>query len=53
MKSLAEYIQEKLIIKKKNNQYKYFPQTKKELREIIEKRIEEEGDEVDLNNIDV
>ena len=52
MKSLVYYIQEKLVIKK-SNQYKYFPKTKKELREIIEKRIEEEGDEVDLNNIDV
>ena len=54
MKSLKNYIQEKLIIKKnKTDGTKYFPKTKKELREIIEKRIEEEGDEVDLNDIDV
>ena len=54
MKSLKSYIQEKLILKKgKNNSYKYFPETKKELREIIIKRIKEEGNEVDLNDIDV
>ena len=53
MKSLSSYIQEKLIIKKSNNNYKYFPKTKKELKDIILKRIEEEGNEVDLNDIDV
>ena len=54
MKSLTHYIQEKLIIKKnKSTNYKYFPKSKEELREIIEKRIKEEGNEVDLNDIDV
>ena len=54
MKSLSSYIQEKLIIKKsKNNSYKYFPKTKKELKVIIKKRIKQEGNEVDLNDIDV
>ena len=53
MKSLTHYIQEKLIIKKKSNNYNYFPQTKKELQDIIKKRIEQEGNEVDLNDIDV
>ena len=53
MKSLKNYIQEKLIIKKSNNNYKYFPKTKEELKDIIEKRIEQEGNEVDLNDIDV
>ena len=54
MKSLKNYIQEKLIIKKsKNNSYKYFPKTKKDLRDIIFQRIEAEGNEVDLNDIDV
>ena len=53
MKSLKSYIQEKLIIKKSNNNYKYFPRTKKELRDIILQRIEAEGNEVDLNDIDV
>ena len=31
MKSLTHYIQEKLVIKKKSNNYNYFPQTKEEL----------------------
>ena len=59
MKSLTHYIQEKLIIKKstvkknKSTNYKYFPETKKELQDIILKRIKEEGNEVDLNDIDV
>ena len=53
MKSLNRYIQEKLIIKKsKRIDYKYFPQTKDELKEIIENRIKDEGNEVDLNDID-
>ena len=52
MKSLSSYIQEKLIIKKSNS-YKYFPKTKKELKDIINKRIKQEGNEVDLNDIDV
>ena len=55
MKSLSQYIQEKLIIKKNkgSNNYKYFPKTKKELQDIILKRIKHEGNEVDLNDIDV
>ena len=57
MKSLKSYIQEKLIIKKSNkqsnNNYKYFPKDKNELKDIILQRIEAEGNEVDLNDIDV
>ena len=59
MKSLTHYIQEKLIIKKstakknKSVEYKYFPETKKELKDIIKKRIKQEGNKVDLNDIDV
>ena len=53
MKSLVQFIQEKLIIKNKNNNYKYFPETKEELQDIIKQRIEQEGNEVDLNDIDV
>ena len=54
MKSLKSYIQEKLIIKKsKSNSDKYFPETKEELKDIIDKRIEQEGNKVDLNDIDV
>ena len=55
MKSLKSYIQEKLLIKKgkTSNSYKYFPETKDELKDIILKRIESEGKEADLNDIDV
>ena len=56
MKSLKNYIQEKLIIKKgksKSNDYKYFPDTKEELKDIIFKRIKTEGKDADLNDIDV
>ena len=54
MKSLVQYLEEKLIIKKnKSTDYKYFPKTKKELKDIILKRIKDEGNEVDLNDIDV
>ena len=53
MKSLARFIQEKLIIKKnKKMDYKYFPETKEELKDIILQRIKTEGNEVDLNDID-
>ena len=52
MKSLKSYIQEKLIIKKTNS-YKYFPETKEELKDIISKRIKTEGKKADLNDIDV
>ena len=53
MKSLRDYILEKLVIKSKSNNYNYFPETKEELKEIIERRIKIEGNEVDLNDIDV
>ena len=53
MKSLSNYIQEKLIIKRnKSKNYKYFPKTKVELKELIKSRIEGEN-RVDLNDIDV
>ena len=54
MKSLTQYIQEKLVIKKNTSKnYKYFPNTKEELREIIEQRIKKEGKKANLNDIDV
>ena len=34
-------------------QYKYFPKTKDELKSLIKQRIQKEGNEVDLNDIDV
>ena len=53
MKSLVQFIKEKLIIKKRNNKYNYFPKTKEELKDVIKQRIKEEGNEVNLNDIDV
>ena len=52
MKTLKQYLTERLIIKKKRYNYKYFPETKKELQEIIRQRIDQEGPEVNLNDID-
>ena len=53
MKSLVQYISEKLVIKKSaSKNYQYFPETKRELKDIIKQRIESEGNEVDLNDID-
>ena len=52
MKSLTRYIQEKLVIKNKSNNYKYSPETKEELRDIIKRRIKKEGKKVNLNDID-
>ena len=54
MKPLVQFIQEKLIIKKnKATNYKYFPETKEELKDIIKQRIKSEGNVCNLNNIDV
>ena len=56
MKSINNYISEKLVINRntgKKQQYKYFPETKKELKEIIKQKIEEKGNKCDLNDIDV
>ena len=51
MKSLNQYLTERLNIKKTG--YNYFPETKEELKDIIKQRIKQEGNEVDLNDIDV
>ena len=59
MKLINNYIYEKLVINKntgknqKKLQYKYFPETKKELKKIINQRIKEEENKCDLNDIDV
>lgn len=50
MKSIINYINEKLFIKRKH--YKYFPETKTELKKIIIDRIKKEGNNVNLNDID-
>ena len=51
MKSISFYINEALKLGK--SRYSCHPKTKEELKEIIEKRIKDEGNEVDLNDIDV
>ena len=55
MKSINNYISEKLVINRNINKihYNYFPKTKEELQDIIEQRIKEEGNKCDLNDIDV
>ena len=53
MKSLTKFVQEMHVNKIKRNKYKYYPKTKEELQDIIKQRIEQEGNEVDLNDINV
>ena len=54
MKSINNYISEKLVINRNTkSKYNYFPETRKELQDIIKQRIEEEGNNCNLNDIDV
>ena len=55
MKELKHYIVEAFKINKntKLEKYNYFPKTKGELNSIIRERIKNEGNECDLNDIDV
>ena len=55
MKELKHYINEAFKINKntKIKKYNYFPKTKDELIDIIKQRIEDDGNECDLNDIDV
>lgn len=54
MKSLNNYINERLKISNETNpDHNYFPQTKDELLDILEKLLEERGCDADLNDIDV
>ena len=53
MKTLQHYITEKILINKNSKMpYNYHPKTKDELRKIIKQKIESEGNECDLNDID-
>ena len=53
MKTLQNYIIEKILINKNSKiVYNYHPKTKDELKDIIDKRIESEGNECNLNDID-
>ena len=53
MKTLQHYITEKILINKNSKiAYNYHPKTKEELKDIINKRIESEGNDCNLNDID-
>ena len=53
MKTLQNYITEKILINKNSKiVYNYHPKTKDELKDIINKRIESEGNDCNLNDID-
>ena len=53
MKNLSQYINEKLVINKNSTHFKYHPETKSELIEIIKAEVKKNGWECDLNHIDV
>ena len=56
MKQIVNYINERLHITTKSHLHRSYtcnPQTKDELRKIIIQRIEDDGQECDLNDIDV
>ena len=53
MKTLQNYITEKILINKNSKiGYIYYPKTKEELKDIINQKIESEGNECNLNDID-
>ena len=53
MKKITNYITEKLRISKDSkNQYNYHPKDRKELYDLVNKLIEERGNDADLNDID-
>ena len=56
MLNINDFIIEKLKINSKskisNQDYKYLPKTNAELFDLVEKRIKEEGDNIDFNDID-
>ena len=56
MKNLKDIILERLHINKDtgnhDHHYNYYPKTKDELEELVDKLIKERGNEADLNDID-
>ena len=53
MKTLQNYITEKILINKNSKiSYNYYPKTRDELKAIIKQRIESEGNDCNLNDID-
>ena len=53
MNNLSTYIIEKLKINKDSNKYHYHPKNRDELHSLIEKLLEERGNDANLNDIDV
>ena len=57
MKTLQQHINEKLVLnsnsKIRKQKYNYHPRNGNELKELVERLINERGDEADLNDIDV
>ena len=55
MKTIVNFINEKLILNKQSQLYKYnyFPKYFDELRSLLEQLLEERGKDADLNDIDV
>ena len=51
MKSIANYIKEALKLGNKSR-YKYHPETKEELQDLLNQLLEERGNEGDFNDID-
>ena len=53
MKTLQQFITEKILINKNSKiAYNYHPKTTDELKDIIDQRIESEGNDCNLNDID-
>ena len=52
MKSVKEYINEALKLGSSQSRYKYYPETKKELQNLLKQLIEERGYDGDFNDID-
>ena len=57
MKTLNQYIEEKLVLNsnskiRKQQEYKFRPESNRELRELVIRLIKERGDDADLNDID-
>ena len=53
MKTIHQYISERLILTKNKPTYTLFPETREELYEIVESEIKKNGNECSLNHIDV